>query len=81
MALAAVVGAALIAAAAASARGGRVDLGHFAGYVWDGGPVTEVSATFTVPRILTDRRRRRSPRRGSAPRDPAASMVPSSRSA
>ena len=42
---------ALIGAASVAAAGAPIQLGPFAGYVWDSGPVSEVSATFTVPRI------------------------------
>jgi hypothetical protein len=50
--LAALLLAGLALAPPAAAARPRIDLGHFAGYVWDGGRVGSVSATFTVPRIL-----------------------------
>jgi hypothetical protein len=52
LAATALVAAALVATPAAGANArDRVQLGAFAGYVWVHAPVTEVSATFTVPRI------------------------------
>lgn len=51
-----VAAAALAVPSPAAAAGPRLSLGRLAGYLWDSGPVSSVTATFTVPRI-----RRRSP--------------------
>jgi hypothetical protein len=54
--LAGLVATAALAAASPAAAAPRLSLGRLAGYVWDSGQVSSVTATFTVPRI-----RQRSP--------------------
>jgi len=49
--LLAVVSLAVIGASSVAAASAPIQLGPFAGYVWDSGPVSELGATFTVPRI------------------------------